>query len=193
MWSGGLATRRAVLVHHRESLTLSRSTMQVNFMSRVQSAVQRDCAYTALGVLLLVAAPCLALDESADLGAALKVTSTRPISAELTLVPRVAFHKVAVELPNAIEAAPLACQFGEVVAGRHYRCTITGTTAAEVNALAVAVTGERAGQPAGLGALARKLFMIPNPDFDRVKLRAQQDQNLQRKGRLSSPQPQSQR
>lgn len=165
---------------------MSYTTTQGYIMSRMPSAGYRLAQRLCCATLLLAASPALAVDEGAELGAVIKVTAARPLSAELTLTPRVAFHNVRVELPNAIEAAPAACQFGEVVAGRLYRCTLTGTVAAEVNALAVAVTGERAGQAPGPAALARKLFMIPNPDFDKVKLRAQQDQHLQRKGRLSA-------
>ncbi len=150
------------------------------------TAAMRVSGLVCFFVLLMPAMPTLAQDDGADLGAVIKVTAGRPISAELALTPRLAFHNVRVELPNAIEAAPAACQFGEVVVGRLYRCTLTGSVAAEVNALAVAVTGERAGQAPGPAALARKLFMIPNPDFDKAKRRAQQDSALQRKGRLSA-------
>jgi len=174
-----------MLVDHRESLIMNNSINQVAPMQSHTAAV-RVSGLVCCFVLLMPAMPTLAQDDAADLGAVIKVTATRPLSADLALTPRVALHNVRVELPNAVEAAPAACQFGQVVAGRQYRCTLTGTVAAQINALAVAVTGERSGQVPGPDALVRKLFMIPNPDFDKAKLRAQQDQHLQRKGRLSA-------
>ena len=64
------------------------------------------------------------IDEGLELGATIAVASADPVRATINLQPRIAFKAVTVELPNALGGAVKACDFGSLVAGQTYRCTV---------------------------------------------------------------------
>lgn len=106
------------------------------------------------------------IDEGLELGAAITITSNDPVQATLSLTPRIAFKAVIVELPNAAGGAVRACDFGSLVAGQTYRCSVAGKVVDDDTGLVIAISGTRAVPVAGHDDLSYKAFTVPNPRYD---------------------------
>lgn len=108
------------------------------------------------------------IQEGTELGAQIKVKSNSPVVATIELMPTISFASVIVELTNAVGGARTVCDLGALVATQNYSCEVTGSVADDDSGLVISVTGLK--QAGGFEAsnISRRLFTVPNPQFDAV-------------------------
>ena len=94
------------------------------------------------------------------------LTSADPVRAIINLQPRIAFKAVTIELPNAAGGAVRACDFGSLVAGQTYRCSVSGNVADDDTGLVIAISGTRAVPVPGHDDVSYKAFTVPNPRYN---------------------------
>lgn len=131
------------------------------------------------------------IDEGLELGAAIVVANADPVRATISLQPRVAFKAVTVELPNAVGGAVKACDFGNLVAGQTYRCTVTGTVADDDTGLVIAISGIRAVPVPGHDDLSYKAFTVPNPRYDSLAQAQRKTEQLRKRAATLDSKPAS--
>ena len=127
------------------------------------------------------------IDDGLELGASLTVTSSSPVQATLTLIPKVGFKSVLVELPNVVGGPQTACRFGALVQNQRYTCNVSGSVANDDSGLVIALSGVRAASIPGHDDLVFKGFTVPNPKFDATELRISQAEKSKRATLNSSP------
>jgi len=121
------------------------------------------------------------IDDGLELGASLTVTSTSPVQATLTLISKVGFKSVLVELPNVIGGPQTVCRFGALVQNQRYTCNVSGSVAHDDSGLVIALSGVRVVSIPGHDDLTFKGFTVPNPEFDAAAARAAKDLAAKRK------------
>jgi hypothetical protein len=104
------------------------------------------------------------LDEGLDLGASIKVISKSPVSAVVTIVPRVEFSRVTVELPNTTTGPKTSCVLGSVVAGQRYVCNVSADVSSSDTGLVVNIVGVYF-KPTHGHDTAMRSYTINNPQF----------------------------
>ena len=108
------------------------------------------------------------IQEGTELGAQIKVRSTLPVVATIELTPTISFASVIVELTNAVGGARTACDMGALVATQNYSCEVTGSVADDDSGLVISVTGLKQAGRFEASNMSRRLFTVPNPQFDAV-------------------------
>lgn len=121
------------------------------------------------------------IDDGLEFGASLTVTSSAPVQATLTLLPKVSFKSALVELPNALGGPQIACRFAALIQNQRYTCTVSGSVADDDSGMVIALSGVRAVSIPGHDDFAFKAFTVPNPKFDAAAARATNDLAAKRK------------
>jgi hypothetical protein len=104
------------------------------------------------------------LDEGIDLGASIKVISKSPVSAVVTIVPRVNFSQVTIELPNTTTGPKTSCVLGSVVARQRYTCNVSADVSNSDTGLVVNIVGVYF-KPTHGHDTAMRSYTINNPQF----------------------------
>lgn len=131
------------------------------------------------------------IDEGLELGATISVASADPVRATVNLQPRIAFNGVTVELPNALGGAVAVCDFGSLIAGQTYRCTVTGAVADDDTGLVIAISGTRAIPIPGHDDLSYKAFTVPNPRYNSLAQAQRKTEQLRRRAATLESKPAS--
>lgn len=131
------------------------------------------------------------IDEGLELGATISVVSVDPVRATINLQPRIAFKDVTVELPNALGGAVRACDFGSLIAGQTYRCSVSGSVADDDTGLVIAISGTRAIPVAGHDDLSYKAFTIPNPRYNALVQTQRKTEQLRKRAPTLDSKPAS--
>ena len=131
------------------------------------------------------------IDEGLELGATIAVTSADPVRAIINLQPRIAFKAVTIELPNAAGGAVRACDFGSLVAGQTYRCSVSGNVADDDTGLVIAISGTRAVPVTGHDDVSYKAFTVPNPRYNALAQAQRKTEQLRKRATTLEPKPAS--
>jgi hypothetical protein len=131
------------------------------------------------------------IDEGLELGATISVANVDPVRATINLHPRVAFKAVTIELPNALGGAVKACDFGSLVAGQIYRCTVNGAVADDDTGLVIAISGTRAIPIPGHDDLSYKAFTVPNPRYNPLAQAQRKTEQLRKRAATLDSKPAS--
>ena len=129
------------------------------------------------------------IDEGLELGAAISVTSADPVRATISLQPRIAFRAVTIELPNAAGGAVKACDFGNLVAGQTYRCTVSGDVTDDDTGLVIAISGTRAVPVPGHDDLSYTAFTVPNPRYNTLAQAQRKTEQLRKRAATLDSKP----
>lgn len=129
------------------------------------------------------------IDEGLELGATISVASADPVRATISLQPRIAFKAVTVELPNALGGAVTVCDFGSLVAGQTYRCTVTGTVTDDDTGLVIAISGTRAVPIPGHDDVSYKAFTVPNPRYNALAQAQRKTEQLRKRAATLDSKP----
>ena len=131
------------------------------------------------------------IDEGLELGATIAVTSADPVRAIINLQPRIAFKAVTIELPNAAGGAVRACDFGSLVAGQTYRCSVSGNVADDDTGLVIAISGTRAVPVTGHDDVSYKAFTVPNPRYNALAQAQRKTEQLRKRAATLESKPAS--
>ena len=126
-------------------------------------------------------------DEGADLGASLKVRSQNPFVIEVSIQPTSEFATIQVETPNIEASTKTPCVFTKPAVGQRQACTLSGHLSAQHNGLVVNVVGFTHTVPTtAYGAIRRRTFTVPNPNWNQADHQAVQERAMTQKGRATT-------
>ncbi len=111
-----------------------------------------------------------------EFGAQLSIISRYPVQAVVTLMPKIDFKNVSVEISNSIGGPRTACRLGALVREQTYTCSVGGTVADDDTGLVIALVGEPAIAQGDHSGDLFFYFTVPNPRYDAVAVRAQRAQ-----------------
>lgn len=110
------------------------------------------------------------MPDAEELGASIKVIQSSPVTALISVKPKINFSEIEIGLGrNAIGGPRTVCVISAVVAGQTYTCQLQGDVVSTDTGLVMTVSGVTRA-----GALSNKSFTIPNPNYDRKADREQQ-------------------
>jgi len=110
------------------------------------------------------------MPDAEELGASIKVIQSSPVTAVISVKPKINFSEIEIGLGrNAIGGPRTVCVISAVVAGQTYTCQLQGDVVSTDTGLVMTVSGVTRA-----GALSNKSFTIPNPNYDRKADREQQ-------------------